>query len=181
MKTGLAALAAVLCVTGAARAEVADQSPQGFEVRHVVSIAAPPAKVRAAMLEPGRWWNPAHSWSGDARNLSIDLATGCFCEKLKDGFVRHMTVVYASDSALRLSGALGPLQFTGASGHMAFNLKAGAGPATTVLTVTYDVGGYAKGGLAEQWAKPVDGVIGEQVGRLKALLETGKPDQAPGD
>lgn len=175
MKTVLAALAA-LSLAGVARAEVADQSPQGFEVRHVVTIAAPPAKVRAATLEVGRWWNPAHSWSGDARNLSIDLATGCFCEKMKEGFVRHMTVVYAGDSALRLSGALGPLQLTGASGHMAFNFKAGADPATTVLTVTYDVGGYAKGGLAEQWAKPVDGVVGEQVGRLKKLIETGKPD-----
>lgn len=174
MKTVLAALAA-LSLAGAARAEVADQSPQGFEIRHVVTIAAPPAKVRAATLEPGRWWNSAHSWSGDAKNLSIDLTTGCFCERWKDGLVRHMTVVYAGDSALRLSGALGPLQFTGASGHMAFNFKAGPDPATTILTVTYDVGGYAKGGLAEQWAQPVDGVIGEQVGRLKALIETGKP------
>ena len=173
MKTILAAVAA-LSLAGAARAEVVDQSPQGFESLHTLTIAAPPAKVRAATLEVGRWWSSAHSWSGDARNLSIDLATGCFCEKLKDGFVRHMTVVYAGEKALRLSGALGPLQFTGASGHMAFNFKAGADPNTTVLTVTYDVGGYAKGGLAEQWAKPVDGVIGEQVGRLKMLLETGK-------
>jgi len=175
MKTVLAALAA-LSLAGAARAEVADQSPQGFESRHVVTIAAPPAKVRAAMLEPSRWWNPAHSWSGDARNLSIDLTTGCFCERLKDGFVRHMTVVYAGEGALRLGGALGPLQFTGASGHLAFTFKPGADPATTQLTVTYDVGGYAKGGLAEQWAKPVDGVIGEQVARLKKQVETGKPD-----
>ncbi|MDP3866953.1 ATPase [Phenylobacterium sp.] len=174
MKTILAAVAA-LSLAGAARAEVVDQSPQGFQSRHVVTIAAPPEKVRVATLAPSGWWNSSHSWSGDARNLTIDLVTGCFCEKLKDGFARHMTLVYAGDGALRLSGALGPLQFTGASGHMAFNFKAGADPATTVLTVTYDVGGYAKGGLAEQWAKPVDGVIGEQVARLKTLIETGKP------
>ncbi|MBP8247912.1 MAG: ATPase, partial [Phenylobacterium sp.] len=80
MKTVLAALAA-LSLAGAARAEVADQSPQGFEIRHVVTIAAPPSKVRAATLEPGRWWNSAHSWSGAAKNLSIDLTTGCFCER----------------------------------------------------------------------------------------------------
>ena len=175
MKTVLVALAA-LSLAGAARAEVADQSPQGFESLHVVTIAAPPAKVRAAVLDVGKWWSPRHSWSGDARNLSIDLATGCFCEKLKDGFVRHMTVVYVSSRSLRLAGALGPLQFSGATGHLAFNLKAGADPAMTLLTVSYDVGGYAKGGLAEQWAKPVDGVLGEQVARLKTLIETGKPD-----
>ena len=70
---------------------------------------------------------------------------------------------------------LGP-QPVRASGHLAFTFKPGADPTTTVLTVTYDVGGYAKGGLAEQWAKPVDGVIGEQVGRLKKQIETGRPD-----
>ena len=39
----------------------------------------------------------------------------------------------------------------------------------TELTLTYDVGGYAKGGLAETLAAPVDGVLGEQVARLKKL------------
>ena len=175
MKTVLVAVAA-LSLAGAARAEVTDQSAQGFEVLHVVTIAAPPVKVRAAVLQPSAWWSSAQSWSGDAKNLSIDLATGCFCETLKGGFVRHMTVVYAGPDALRLSGALGPLQFTGASGHLAFTFKPGEDPTTTVLTVTYDVGGYAKGGLAEQWAKPVDAVIGEQVGRLKKQIETGRPD-----
>ncbi|MDB5498278.1 MAG: ATPase, partial [Phenylobacterium sp.] len=46
----------------------------------------------------------------------------------------------------------------------------------TELTMTYDVGGYAKGGLAETLAGPVDMVLGEQVARLKKYLETGRPD-----
>lgn len=159
MKTVLVALA-VLSLAGAARAEVADQSPQGFEIRHVVTIAAPTVKVRAAVLQPAAWWSSAHSWSGDARNLSINLATGCFCETLKGGFVRHMTVGYAGPDALRLSGALGPLQFTGATGHLAFTFKPGADPTTTVLTVTYDVGGYAKGGLRQGRASRAVGQAG---------------------
>ena len=167
-------VAAGLLLAGAAHAEVTDKSAAGFEVTEKATIAAPAAKVYAALLTPGAWWNKDHSWSGNASNLSIDLATGCFCEKLPKGFVRHMTVVFADGATtLRLFGGLGPMQFTGASGHLAFVLKP-AGDKTE-LTLTYDVGGYAKGGLAEKWAAPVDGVLGEAAGRLKTYVETGKP------
>jgi hypothetical protein len=87
-----------------------------------------------------------------------------------------MTVVFADGAkTLRLAGALGPLQFTGASGHLSFALEDAPGGSTR-LTVTYDVGGYAKGGLAEAWAAPVDGVIGEQATRLKRYAETGQAE-----
>jgi opacity protein-like surface antigen len=170
---GLAFAAAVL--GGAAHAEVTDKSAAGFEVTEKAHIAAPAAKVYAALLTPAAWWNSKHSWSGDAKNLSLDLATGCFCEKLPHGYVRHMTVVFADGATtLRLNGGLGPMQFTGAGGNLGFTLKPAG--AETDLVVTYDVGGYAKGGLAETLAAPVDRVLGEQVARLKTYLETGKPD-----
>jgi hypothetical protein len=175
MKLLIAGLAATALVAGAAHAEVTDKSAAGFEVTQKATIAAPAAKVYAALLTPSAWWNKDHSWSGNAANLSIDLATGCFCETLPKGFVRHMTVVFADGATtLRLFGGLGPMQFTGASGHLAYVLKP-AGDKTE-LTLTYDVGGYAKGGLADKWAAPVDGVLGEAVGRLKTYVETGKPD-----
>ena len=174
MKSLIVAIAATALQASAARAEVTDKSAAGFEVTEKVTVAAPAAKVYAALLTPGEWWSKDHSWSGSAKNLSIDLATGCFCEKLPKGFVRHMTVVFADGATtLRLFGGLGPMQFTGASGHLAFVLKP-AGDKTE-LTLTYDVGGYAKGGLADKWAAPVDGVLGEAVGRLKTYVETGKP------
>ena len=167
---GLALGAALLA--GAARAEVTDKSAAGFEVVEKATIAAPPAKVWDALMHPARWWSSQHTWSGDAKNLSFD-PSGCFCEQLKKGAVRHMMVIYADGATqLRMAGALGPLQFTGADGHLGIVLKA-AGAATEV-TLTYDVGGYAKGGLAEGWAKPVDFVLGQQVTRLKTYLETGK-------
>jgi hypothetical protein len=125
-------------------------------------------------MQPQHWWSPDHTWSKDAKNLSID-SSGCFCERLKRGAVRHMTVVFAEqDKAVRMSGALGPLQFTGASGHLGVTLTP-AGEGTDVV-MTYDVGGYAKGGLAETYAAPVDKVLGEQLARLKKSAETGKPD-----
>jgi hypothetical protein len=171
----VAAMAAPVMLARAARAEVTDRSAAGFEVTERATIAAPRAKVYAAILTPQAWWSSGHSFSGDAKNLSIDLATGCFCEKLPNGVVRHMTVVYVDGaSAVRLFGGLGPMQFTGAAGHMGFGLKEAAGK--TDLSVTYDVGGYAKGGLAETLAAPVDQVLGEQVARLKRYVETGKPE-----
>lgn len=157
-----------------ANAEVTDRSPAGFEVTEKATIAAPADKVWTAIMHPDRWWDPKHTWSGKAKNLAFD-ASGCFCETLPRGAVRHMTIVYADGkTALRMAGALGPLQFTGADGHMGITLKE-AGGATEVV-MTYDVGGYAKGGLAEQFAAPVDMVLGQQLARLKKAVETGKPE-----
>jgi hypothetical protein len=175
MKPLFPALAGLaLTFAGAARAEVIDAQPNGFESRFSVTVDAPPAAVRAAMVKIGDWWDPSHTYSGDAKNLTLDLSGGCFCETLKTGLVRHMTVVYADANAVRLQGALGPLQTTGASGHLSFVFKPAADGKTT-LNVSYAVGGYAKGGLGEIWAKPVDGVLAVQVGRLKAYAETGRP------
>ena len=170
--TSVAALA--LAATGA-RAEVMDATPGGFQVRHAVEIAAPAAKVWASLVQPAIWWDSSHTWSGSAANLSLAAASGgCFCERLPGGgSVLHMTTVYAQPGQkLTLFGALGPLQSSGAAGHMTFGLAEKDGK--TTLTVTYDVGGYMKGGL-DRIATPVDGVIGQQVARLKSQIETGKP------
>jgi len=165
------ALAALICLGALpARAEVIDSQPGGFASRHVVTIQAPREKVWATLMDIASWWNPSHSWSGKAENLSLNLADHCFCEALPKGYVRHMEIVYVDGrGALHLAGALGPLQTTGASGHLNFALKDLKD--STELTVTYDVGGYAQGGLGPVWAVPVDGVIGEQVERLKARAE----------
>ena len=175
MKTLLGSVLACVMLAGAARGEVTDKSASGFEVVEKTTIAAPMAKVYLAILTPSTWWSSRHTFSGDAKNLSLDPAAGCFCEKLPHGFVRHMEVVYVDGaSTVKLSGGLGPMLFTGASGHLGFALKPNGDK--TDLALTYDVGGYAKGGLADTLAAPVDGVLGEQVGRLKKYVETGKPD-----
>jgi hypothetical protein len=175
MKTVLSAgLAALLLSASAAHAEVTDKSAAGFEVTEKATIAASPGKVWDTLMRPNHWWSSQHTFSHDAKNLSFD-GSGCFCETLKRGAVRHMTIVYADGgTALRLFGALGPLQTTGATGHLSVTLTP-AGAATDVV-MTYDVGGYAKGGLAEIYAGPVDRVLGEQLSRLKTSVETGKPD-----
>ena len=173
MRTVAIALALAALAT-ATRAEVTDKSAAGFEVVEKATIAAPASKVWDALMRPGKWWSSQHSWSGDAKNLHFD-PDGCFCETLKKGAVRHMMIIYNDGgTTLRLNGGLGPMQMTGASGNLGFVLKETAGK--TALVVTYDVGGYAKGGLAETLAGPVDFVLGEQVKRLAKYVETGKPE-----
>jgi hypothetical protein len=168
-----AALLANAALPGRVWAEVTDKSAAGFEVVEKATIAVAPGKVWDALMRPDKWWSSTHSWSGDAKNLYFD-PSGCFCERLKRGAVRHMTIIYNDGATtLRLNGGLGPMQFTGAGGNLGIVLKPdGAG---TQLTLTYDVGGYAKGGL-ENLAGPVDGVLGEQVKRLAKYAETGKAE-----
>jgi hypothetical protein len=77
------AVAAAVAVPWSASAAVVDSQPGGFEVSQTAQIAAPAAKVWEALAHPGQWWSSSHSWSGDAKNLSIDLKPGgCFCEAL---------------------------------------------------------------------------------------------------
>jgi uncharacterized protein YndB with AHSA1/START domain len=171
-------LIAVL-VTLPARAAVIDSAANGFSVVEKTHISASPDKIYAALVTPGRWWSPKHTFSQDAADLSLDpVAGGCWCEKLANGgTVQHLVVVQAvPDKTLVMRGALGPLQGLGVEGAMTISLK----PATdgTDLSLTYNIGGYLQDGFAS-WAAPVDGVLGEQVMRLKAFIETGSPDAKP--
>jgi hypothetical protein len=171
---GVAAIALALAA-GAARADVVDANPAGFQVRETTEIAAPADKVWVALGQVGGWWNSEHTWSHDAKNLTLELKPGgCWCEALPNGGgARHMSVIFVSPgkSAI-LDGTLGPLMFGGASGHLAWSLAEKDGH--TTLTQTYYVGGYFPGGL-DKLAPAVDGVLAQQLGRLKSYVETGKP------
>ncbi|MGE3403173.1 MAG: SRPBCC family protein [Vicinamibacterales bacterium] len=166
----LAAFALVALATTAG-AEVVDKSAGGFTTKTTVTITATPAQVYAALGRVGEWWDPAHTYSGDARNMTIESTAGaCFCERLANGgSIQHGVVAYANpNETLRVLGALGPLQELGVSGSLTWALQA-AGSGTTA-TVTYVVGGYAPGGL-DTLAAVVDQVIGTQLTRLKAAIE----------
>jgi uncharacterized protein YndB with AHSA1/START domain len=174
MRRMIVAASLALLAPGAALAEVVDAQPNGFEVKHEVVVAAPAAAVWDVLVQPSKWWSPAHTWSRSAANLSLGAASGgCFCERLPNGgSVLHMTTINAAPGQkLVLSGALGPLQTSGATGALTFLLAEKDGK--TTVTVTYDVGGYLKGGL-DKWAGGVDGVIGQQVAGLKAAVEAAK-------
>lgn len=162
----------------AAHAEVVDSAANGFQLKYTFHVAATPDKVYASLIQPNHWWSSQHSYSGNAENYSLDArAGGCWCEKLADGSVQHMTVVFAQQGKmLRLRGGLGPFQGAAVDGAMSWTLKSKDGGTNVSLDAAF--GGYMKGGLADV-SKGVDAVLGEQVARLKAYIETGSPDTKP--
>ncbi|NJO13493.1 MAG: hypothetical protein HC872_08545 [Gammaproteobacteria bacterium] len=170
---------AMLFAANPAAAEIVSAAATGFNLRHVVEMPnAPPPTVWAALSDVAKWWDPEHTYSGLARNLSLDpVVSGCLCEKLSlYAAIEHARVIYALPTkTLRLSGALGPLQEFGVTGSLTWQIDvSGTG---SRLTMTYSVGGYADRPLAE-WARSVDEVLVSQAQRLGRFVNAGSPEPA---
>lgn len=181
MKSAASALALAF-IAGAvpASAKVAEVSERGFVVRYVAEVPADADKTWDMLLRPSEWWDAQHTWSGSARNMTIEPRPGgCFCEVLPNkespkaaprGGVEHMRVIYVErPRALRMAGVLGPLQADAAEGTMTFELKPASNGEGTQILLEYVVGGYARTPYAKL-APAVDGVLGEQVRRLAEKL-----------
>ena len=155
-----------------AQAAVTDSTSGGFTVKFEQFVKVQPDSLYSYLSRDiGKWWNPEHTWSGKASNLSIQpWANGCFCEKLDNGgSVRHMIVVYADPGRmLRMEGGIGPLQSLAVTAVMTFVIKQENG--FSRITLTYVISGYIPGGT-QHWAPIVDRVMGEQFGRLAAWGE----------
>ncbi len=166
---------ALLLLAVDARAAVVAAEQGGFIIRQELEIDAPRAAVFTRLVQIASWWSAAHTFSGSAANLSIDArAGGCWCEKLPSGgSVRHGSVEYVEpNKLLRFSGTLGPLQSMSSNGVLTFELT---GEKPTKLVLTNVVSGFAPGQGFAAIAPAVDGVLAEQLQRLKRAVETGKP------
>lgn len=171
-------LAAIFYAT-AAHAEVTNTAENGFTVKHGAAVNASPDVVWKTIIAPARWWNGEHSFSGNAENLYlVAQAGGCFCELLRktdedniksaEGSVQHMRVLFAQNAkALRMSGALGPLQGEAVTGTLTIALLPDG--ENTAVSFVYKVGGYMEFPV-DQIAPGVDGMLGEQLARLTALF-----------
>ena len=149
---------------------VVEESTNGFKTVSTVSVHASPIRVYDAWADVSRWWDSSHSFSLDAKNLSIDLTVGGqFLESIGNGQgVVHSTVIFAKrGELLRLSGALGPLQMLGAHGTLSIEFKGNR--QDTELVATYVVIGMDLHG----WAAAVEQVLHEQLIRLRNYVETG--------
>lgn len=172
-------------------AEVTQTSDAGFVSRHEVVVEAAPKQVWLALISPGTWWRSEHTWSGDAKNLTLmPQAGGCFCETIPEvdepgrftlqGSVEHMRVVQAyPESALRMIGALGPLQSEPVNGVLTIAIsKVEKG---TRIVWEYNVGGPMRYEIPVI-AKAVDGVMGAQLAALaKPLVVVPMPAAAPAE
>jgi hypothetical protein len=153
------------------RAEVSGASASGFTVTQSVTTTASPKRAWQGMIEQiDQWWNPEHTWSGDAGNLYIKATMGgCFCEHLRPkGDVEHLRIIYINPGKeVRFDGALGPLQTMAAQGRMIWKVEPAQGGST--ITFKYLISGSVEGGF-EPIAPAVDGVIHEQIERLAGIL-----------
>lgn len=180
IRLALASLSLAVMASPAA-AKVHETAPDGFVLRHGIDVSATPEATFRLLLDPAQWWSKAHSFSGDPANFSLDpRAGGCFCEILPSevspnaaprGSVEHMRVILVDrPRALRLSGALGPLQATAASGTLTIFLRPVDGG--TRILMEYVVGGFMRG-KTEALAQSVDLVLNEQVLNLGRTLGVG--------
>jgi hypothetical protein len=153
--------------------EIIDSSNTGFTVKHGILINGNPDIIYSQITANiDKWWDPQHTYSGNASNLTIEPHhQGCFCEKLPSkGFVTHMTVIYADPGKmLRMSGGLGPLQAMAVHGTLTITLT--QADKKTKAEFTYTIGGYVPGGM-QKYAVIVDNVLGQQWSRLKTYVET---------
>jgi hypothetical protein len=168
----LAAIALLIASPGAA--EVVSASPNGFEVRETVTLVVPADVAFESFSKVAEWWDPEHTYSGDSKNLSLNLSPGgCFCERFpKGGGIEHMRVTYLEPGKrIVFSGALGPLLYEATSGVMNVEIKTAAGGSQLILD--YRAAGFFNGG-AEKLAPQVDEVLAGQMKRLRTYA-AGRP------
>lgn len=169
----------VVLATLPAHAEVVETTANRFVTRASANVAAAPLATWLALTKPGDWWNPSHSWSGDAKNMTLTpQGGGCFCERIPvgdsgnasamEGSARHAEVLQAFPmKVLRMRGGFGPLQGEPADGVLTITLK--EVPGGTRVLWEYNVGGPMRYKIAEI-APAVDSVMTEQLTRLQAHL-----------
>ena len=153
-------------------AEVRDRSENGFTLSYERALTASDAAILEAIGRPAAWWSDAHTYSGSAANISLDLRPGgCWCEALPGGGVKHAeaVLVWPERRMIRFDAPFGPLQSIGADAVLTMTwAEAADGPART-LKWSFVVTGPGAGAMAEA----IDGVMSEQFGRLADHLSTG--------
>jgi hypothetical protein len=171
-------------------AEVKHADGSSFSISLDATTKATPEQAWAAMTQRiPEWWSAEHSWSGDAANFYMRAELGgCFCEHLPAaeggvaGGVEHLRIIFFKPfEVIRFDGTLGPMVDMPVQGRMSWTITPApaadasqgtdAAAATgSIINFTYHVHGYMEGGFTEL-APVVDGVIGQQLQRLQALLD----------
>jgi hypothetical protein len=171
-RVSILALACLVFTGAGATADVIDRSPSGFTVKTTLAVEATPQRIYQDLLNVGAWWDKDHTYSGNAKNMTLAAQPGgCFCEKFAGGAVEHGRVVNVSaNKMIRIAAALGPLQELAAIGTMTWTIEPAKLGSGSTLTMTYAASGYAPGGL-DTLADVVDTVLSRQVQLLKEYAE----------
>ena len=154
----LIAAAALSLFALPAAAEVVARTADSFTLRYAVDSGIAPEKIGPSLADLPRWWDSAHTYSGSADNLSLDLMPGgCWCERLADGsdFDHGRTVSVTADSYV-FHAPFGPMR----------------GKTTMAeLTVTWPA---ANGGRSLTWTMVVEGPgMGAMADAIDAVMGAG--------
>lgn len=166
----IAPLSAV--AAGPAAAEVSNRSENSFSLTYERAVPASDPAILEAIGRPAAWWSDAHTYSGDAANISLDLRPGgCWCEALPGGGVKHAetVLVWPAQRLVRFDAPFGPLQSIGADAVLTMTWAEAEGEPGRTLKWTFVVTGPGAGAMADA----IDGVIAEQFGRLADHLSQG--------
>jgi len=151
---------------------VVERGPDYFVLRYEVGLETTPEDIYRAVNEVGRWWDGAHTYTGEAMNLTLPLEVGaCFCEAMPDGTAfEHGRVVEADpQTGVLLDAPLGPLKGKADTARWAVGWSPANGGWTLVMA--FVVRGEGLGALAD----PVDSVMGGQFRRLSHYVVYGEP------
>lgn len=162
--------AAFALVASPASAEVVERSADHFVLRYAVALEAGPEDFIDALEHIGEWWSPAHTYSGDARNLSLALDPGtCFCEAMPDGSTFDHGGVYEYDpgTGVLIDAALGPLR--GKTTLSNWTIGWTGANRGSELVMSYVVRGEGVGAMADG----VDAVMDDQFHRMVRFIEYG--------
>lgn len=176
MKAACTAVAlGLLALATPAAAEVVETRADGFRLRSVAVLETlTREEAWAALSQWGAWWSSAHTYSGDAGNLSLTLeAGGCLCEVWPGGQIEHGRVLLAwsERGLLRMNAPFGPLQAQPVTAILTYQIsERDEGGVQVVQTLA--VGGGDVGGLSEG----VDAVMSEGLARFERFAETGSAD-----
>lgn len=174
LKSAIAAAVAGLALFAAvpAAAEVVERHADGFTLRFAAPMETSAEDLLGSLGEIGKWWDGAHSYSGDAANMTLVMEPGgCFCEALADGTAfEHGRVVSVDPvTGVQLNAPLGPLKATATKADLGFGWTSASRGWTVVMT--FVVEGPGLGAFADG----VDGVMGGAFSRYVRHVEYGEP------
>jgi hypothetical protein len=164
-----AGLALAMLATTAA-AEVRARTDNGFTLAFERPVRVAPETVLEAVAMPAGWWSSAHTYSGDAANIRLDLIPGgCWCEALPGGGVKHAEVVLVMPERrmVRFDAPFGPLQGMGADAVLTMTWSDPPEGGERLLKWSYVVNGPGTGAMADV----IDSVMTEQFRRLGDRLD----------
>ncbi|MBW8303021.1 MAG: hypothetical protein K0M78_03580 [Brevundimonas sp.] len=174
LKSLIAALVLALSAAPAA-AEVVVRTADSFILRYEMAAEIDPADIPGALENVGRWWDGAHTFSGDAANITIDLSPGgCWCERLADGTAfDHGRTVSMSEEQIVFDAPFGPLRGKAAKAVLTMTWPSPHG----VRSQTWEmvVEGPGLGAMADA----VDGGVGDGFQRWVRNLEPGEAPTTP--